>query len=132
MPLINRKYSTFKRPKQKVKYPWQRNDSRYYNMWTDKRNLYISQHPLDELELLEDKVVVAQHVHHIIPFGYHKSEADRIFYLMNEDNFISLTVENHLKIHNHFEQLTTKQQEYIKDKIKLVKSQYITNLVDRL
>lgn len=90
--------------------------NKYYAAYRPLRDTYLMNHPLDELELLEGRVVEATDVHHIISFITQLNEEDRYYYLLNMDNFISLSESMHYKVHKHIEQLTPKQRNYLNTK----------------
>lgn len=74
----------------KTKYK-DRRYSRYYSMYRPYRDSYYTLHPLDELMLLEDKVVSATDIHHAVEFIKGRTEQERIDLLLDMDNFISLS-----------------------------------------
>lgn len=124
MPTINRIRPTFKPPKKPISF-FDNDYGKYYNIWREQRNNYYMQHPLDELDLLEGKTTAAAHVHHCIPFGQFNDEDTRYFYLTCEDNFISLSKDNHYKIHFHPELLTDKEKELLSERIKKTQDKFI-------
>ena len=112
MPLINRKYSTFKRPKQKIKYPWQRNDSRYYNTptWKKLRYYYLMNHPLCEMHLQHNKIVPASCVHHKHIFMSGNTDEDKWALFTNENNLCAVCDECHKEFHR---QLKSQNKVYL-------------------
>ena len=98
--------------------------NKYYAAFRPYRERHIQTNPLDELELLEGKIVVAQHVHHCIEILSGKSDEEKMWLATNSANLISVSKDMHYKIHNHFDDLTYKQKRYLMDKIETVKKQY--------
>lgn len=107
-----------KRKRMKISQLKYSNDyNKYYNKFRTLRNSYIMEHPLDELLLLDDIVVPAEHVHHIVPFLNGKTEEEKYFLLLNTNNYISLSEKTHRLIHKDYKRhLSSKQIKYIQDK----------------
>ena len=80
--------------------------SKYYAAYRDLRNAYIAEHPLDELLLLDDRVVPAEEVHHIVPISYGKTDSQRMQIALCSDNLIALSRTIHSLVHNNPDALT--------------------------
>lgn len=76
---------------------------KYYSSikWKKLRLLKLEMNPLDEMDLTNNVISIAEDIHHIIsPFSKDLTEIERneLFYDLN--NLMSLTKVNHQKIHN--------------------------------
>lgn len=99
----------------------------YYHLpqWQSLRLSYLSQHPLDELSLLSNKVEVAQDIHHLIsPFQTGKNLNEISVLFLDPDNLISLTKLHHGYIHGHPELLSESEQNYLKTRINIMREKY--------
>lgn len=88
---------------------------RYYNStsWKSLRKIYLMTHPVDELALLEEKVLSAEHVHHLVKWFDQNSEELRWQLLLDEDNLISVTSELHNFIHYAPDRLSDVQRDFL-------------------
>ena len=115
MPYIKR--SIKKKRIKYNKYQHNKNHTRYYNAYRDIRQEYIRRHPLDELLFIEGIIKPMEECHHLIEISSTKDEDERMFLATCIDNLISLTKQNHIKVHNYPERLTDRQREYLNAKI---------------
>ena len=67
--------------------------------WKSLRTAQLMKQPLCECCLLDGKIKLAEHVHHLISFTPFKGNA-KLFYAYNPDNLSSLCNECHSKIHS--------------------------------
>ena len=70
-------------------------------------------HPVDELALLEEKVLSAEHVHHLVKWYDQPTEELRWQLLLDEDNLISVTSELHNFIHYAPDRLSDAQRDFL-------------------
>ena len=99
----------------------------YYHLpqWQSLRLSYFSQHPLDELSLLSNKVEVSQDIHHLIsPFQTGKTPTEITILFLDPDNLIALSKLHHGYIHGHPELLTDVEQNYLKTRINIMREKY--------
>lgn len=72
----------------------------YHSMsWRNLRVAYMRDHPLCERCLEKGIAKPAEEVHHIRFFESGKTEQDKWFFLLNENNLMSVCRECHQKIH---------------------------------
>ncbi len=98
-----------------------------YNLteWRNLRFSYFAQHPLDELDLLTDKVEPAEDVHHLLsPFDNGKNLTEVITLLLDADNLISLSKLHHGYIHGNQSKLTDSEKEYLRQRTATVRAKY--------
>jgi hypothetical protein len=74
--------------------------------WRQLRLFYIQEHPVDELCLLNQEVVAADHIHHIIKFENQATEELKWMLLTDVDNLVAVSEETHINIHYRPHQLT--------------------------
>lgn len=93
---------------------------KYYAAYREIRNAYIMDNPLDELELVEGRLVIAEHVHHLNPISLGIDDRDKMRLAVDYNNLIAVSRLTHNKIHNHPNELTDKQLEYLKERKKKI------------
>lgn len=102
------------------KYKHNKNHTKYYNAYRDVRNEYVRNHPLDELLFIEGIIKPMEECHHLIELSSARDDTEKMFLATCIDNLISLTKQNHIKVHNRANTLTFKQREYLMNKISIM------------
>ncbi len=83
--------------------------------WKDMRLSYLMKHPVSEISVWEGKPKLAEHCHHIISF-LDVPEDEMLKYAYDSDNLISVTAEEHNRLHNGDLQ-GCRSKEEIKEKV---------------
>ena len=85
--------------------------------WRNLSNIYRSLHPLDELLLLEDKIVLSSSCHHVVSPFAQRDESLKYMLLLDEENLLSLSSEEHGYIHGNPSELSDLAREKVNQKI---------------
>lgn len=100
---------------------------KYFNTrrYKDFRRIMLMRHPCCELSLLDNHVVEANHVHHLIKWFEQPTEELRWQLLLDEDNIICLAYYKHQHIHYAQDRLSDEEKEYIKSRKDKVFAKYL-------
>ena len=109
---IRKKYNIHKdKPKTLIA-----NRYKYYRkpQWIKLSSAYRMIHPLDELSILEDKVIAADDTHHIVS----------PLLLYDTDNLCAVSKHTHGIIHTKYNELTNKQKQFLQQKTDYILNKY--------
>lgn len=108
---IRKKYNIHKdKPKTLIA-----NRYKYYRkpQWIKLSSAYRMIHPLDELSILEDKVIAADDTHHIVSPFQQDNEILLTLLLYDTDNLCAVSKHTHGIIHTKYNELTNKQKQFL-------------------
>ena len=93
--------------------------------WRNLRDVYVRQHPVCELSLLEHRVMEAQEVHHIVKWADQQTDEMKWQLLLDADNLISLTRTVHQYIHYAQDKLTEEQRLLLLQRRQAIEEKYL-------
>ena len=119
---IRKKYNIHKdKPKTLIA-----NRYKYYRkpQWIKLSSAYRMIHPLDELSILEDKVIPADDAHHIVSPFQQDNEILSTLLLYDTDNLGAVSKHTHGIIHTKYNELTNKQKQFLQQKTDYILNKY--------
>lgn len=101
--------------------------AKYYNSpaWTNTRRCVAQEKPLCELSLLQNRVVNADELHHLIKFNEQPTDELRFRLLIDPDNIIGVSTQKHLNIHYRRSQLTEDEVNFLNERKQKVFEKYV-------
>lgn len=101
-----------------------RNKMYQTDAWKNLTKTIRMLHPLDEVQLIDNKVILAEETHHIVSPFSQQDETLAFQLLLDTENLLSLSKECHGYIHNNIDMLSENQQRFLKEKIEYIQEKY--------
>lgn len=93
--------------------------------WRSLRLHKLQKNPVDQLQLLDNQVVAADQVHHIIKWDAQTSDELKWKLLLDEDNLLSLSEEMHLNLHYKPQVISEEINKFLQEKKAQLNEKYI-------
>lgn len=122
---INIRSKTHKHTRAEVN---QINKQKFYNTpkWKQLRLLQLQKYPVDQLMLLHNKVIPAEHVHHVIKWDAQTDDTMKWMLFLDEDNLLSLSEDVHMMLHYQPNNVPEDIKEYLQKKKHELNEKYIS------
>ena len=93
-------------------------DRKFYNsvQWKNLRKSLMSKKSCDEIMEIENRILMPEELHHVLPYMRGCGDDERWLLLTDEENIVAVTKKTHILIHQNPNGLTDKQKDYL-DKV---------------